>query len=299
MNSYRDAPALRRALETRLGQESERNGTDLGRLRRRAVFERIAVRLGTDPEQGWVLKGGAVLEFRLADRARATKDLDIAVRAEPAAAGPVRELLIETLLEDPDQDRFSFAVSEASPLSADSAGRPAWRFTVQADLAGKVFAKVRLDVVARDAELAAVERIRLPGMLELAHAPAREAVAVAVARRQHFAEKLHALTRDYGDRPNTRTKDLVDLVLLIDTGLVANQALVETTRHVFRVRETHPVPERLPELPPQWETGYAELARELAVPVGELDGALELLRTFWRTALDTHEPLNDHEDTEG
>lgn len=86
MSAYRDAPALRRALETRLKQESER--TDLGRLRRRVVFERIAVRLGADSAQGWVLKGGAVLEFRLADRARATKDLDIAVRAEPAAGAP-------------------------------------------------------------------------------------------------------------------------------------------------------------------------------------------------------------------
>lgn len=297
MNSYRDAPALRRSLETRLKQESERNGTDLGRLRRRVVFERIAVRLGADSEQGWVLKGGAVLEFRLADRARATKDLDVAVRAEPAPERSVRDLLIETLLDDPDEDRFSFAVSEPSPLSADSAGRPAWRFTVQADLAGKVFAKVRLDVVARDAELDAVERIRLPGMLAFAQAPARE--AVVVARRQHFAEKLHALTRDYGDRPNTRTKDLVDLILLIDTGLIADHALVETTRHVFRVRETHPVPERLPALPPQWEAGYAELARELAVPVGELDGALELLRSFWRNALSNHENPNGHEDTEG
>lgn len=110
-------------------------------------------------------------------------------------------------MTDPDGDRFSFAVSAPSPLSADNAGRPAWRFTVQADLAGKVFAKLRLDVVARDAELAAVEWIRLPGMLEFAQAPTRE--AVAVARRQHFAEKLHALTRDYGGRPNTRTKDLV------------------------------------------------------------------------------------------
>lgn len=297
MTPYQDGPALRRALETRLKQESERDGTDLGRLRRRVVFERIAVRLGADSEQGWILKGGAVLEFRLANRARATKDLDVAVRAEPAASGPVRELLIETLLEDPDGDRFSFAVSVPSPLSSDNAGRPAWRFTVQADLAGKVFAKVRLDVVARDAELAAVERIRLPGLLDFAQKPARE--AVAVARRQHFAEKLHALTRDYGDRPNTRTKDLVDLILLIDTGLVADRALVETTRHVFRVRDTHPVPERLPELPPQWKDGYAELARELAVPAGELDSALHLVRTFWRTALDSHEPLNNHEDTEG
>jgi hypothetical protein len=41
----------------------------------------------------------------------------------------------------------------------------------------------------------------------------------AVDRRQHFAEKLHALTRDYGDRPNTRVKDLPDLLTLIERGL--------------------------------------------------------------------------------
>lgn len=287
MSPYRDATALRRALEVRLKQESEHSGTDLGRLRRRVVFERIAVRLGTDPESGWVLKGGAVLEFRLPDRARATKDLDIAVNAEPATSMPIRDLLIETLADDPDGDWFSFAVSEPSALAEDSAGRPAWRFTVRADLAGKVFAKIRLDVVARDDELAAIEQIRLPGMLEFARTPARK--VAAVARRQHFAKKLHALTRDYGDRPNTRTKDLVDVVLLIDSGLAADRALVDTVRHVFRVRATHPIPEQVPDLPPQWEVGYAELARELAVPVDELGSALGLLRDFWRTALDHHD----------
>ncbi len=34
----------------------------------------------------------------------------------------------------------------------------------------------------------------------------------AVDLNQHAAEKLHALTRQYGDRPNTRVKDLVDVL---------------------------------------------------------------------------------------
>lgn len=65
----------------------------------------------------------------------------------------------------------------------------------------------------REEEPAATERITLPGVLAFADIAPRK--IEAVHRRQHFAEKLHALTRDYGGRPNTRVKDLVDLALLI------------------------------------------------------------------------------------
>ena len=79
MKRYTDATALRRALETRLKQEAESTGRDLGRLRRRVVFDRLAVRLSVDGGAQWILKGGAALEFRLGRRARATRDLDSAV----------------------------------------------------------------------------------------------------------------------------------------------------------------------------------------------------------------------------
>ena len=118
--------------------------------------------------------------------------------------------------------RFSFRVQKPVALAVDSGGRGAWRFSVEAWLAGKPFAGIRLDVAARGEELAITEQLKLPGCLSFADIPARS--IQAVERRQHFAEKLHALTRDYGDRPNTRIKDLVDLVLLIEDGLqVAEQ----------------------------------------------------------------------------
>ena len=50
--------------------------------------------------------------------------------------------------------------------------------------------------------------------------------------RTHWAEKLSAYLRRYDDRPNTRVKDLVDLLLLIEYRLVPVDRLrlaVETT----------------------------------------------------------------------
>ncbi|MGK5441647.1 nucleotidyl transferase AbiEii/AbiGii toxin family protein [Micromonospora sp. URMC 105] len=109
--------------------------------------------------------------------------------------------------------------------------------------------------------------------------------ADATDRRQHFAEKIHTLTRDYGDRPNTRVKDLVDLVLVIESGLAPDDALADAVRHVFAVRATHPVPKVLPDPPPAWNETYLELADGLTATPLRLDVAMGLIRGFWSTAL--------------
>lgn len=132
---YRDATALRRALEARLKQESEGTSGDLGRLRRCVVFDRLAVRLSVDGATRWILKGGVALKFRLGGRARATKDLDLAVTNGVADGLAVRELLIDALSEDADGDWFSFRVAEPVALAVDGGNRLAWRFSVEASTA--------------------------------------------------------------------------------------------------------------------------------------------------------------------
>ncbi|QNE79441.1 nucleotidyl transferase AbiEii/AbiGii toxin family protein [Streptomyces finlayi] len=268
-------------------QEADRTGTDLARRRRLVVFDRMAARLAEDPAGGWVLKGGAVMEFRLTGRARTTKDLDLALRPEDgseAEGSEVRELLIDAMAVDLDGDGFRFRVGAPVPLKADTAGRGGWRFSVEAHLAGKLFAGVRVDVVDRGEEIACTERIPLPNTLDFAGTPQR--AIEAVDRRQHFAEKLHAFTRDYGNRPNTRVKDLVDLVLLAENGLVGDAALAEVVRHVFAVRATHEVPDELPDPPPRWRESYPELARELTTEIPPtLEAALALVRELWAVAL--------------
>jgi predicted nucleotidyltransferase component of viral defense system len=279
MSRYTTTVDLRRALEARLKRQADDSGTDLGRLRRVAVFDRISARLSA-VEHRWVLKGGTSLEFRLGGRARATKDLDLALREGPSHGDAVREELIETLAIDVDRDGFVFSIGRPTALTADAAGRPGWRFSVDSALAGKSFAQIRLDVVLRGEELAATERIALPGVLAFADIPPR--MIDSVDRRQHFAEKLHALTRDYDSRPNTRVKDLVDLILLIEDGLLADHGLLEVVHHVFAVRATHPVPLLIPDPPPVWKNDYPQIAENLTYASPDLASALDLLRAFWK-----------------
>jgi hypothetical protein len=282
MRRYANAVDLRRALEARLRRQADESGTDLSRLRRVAAFDRIAARLSV-AEHRWVLKGGTSLEFRLRGRARATKDLDLALWDGPCEGEALRDELIETLAIDVDRDGFGFSVRRPTTLEADTAGRPGWRFSVDSALAGKIFAQIRLDVVLRGEELASTEQILLPGVLQFADVPPR--VIDSVDRRQHFAEKLHALTRDYDSRPNARVKDLVDLILLIEDGLLADRALLDVVNHVFAVRATHPVPLHVPDPPPVWETDYPKLAQGLTCAGPGLASALHLLRAFWIRAL--------------
>lgn len=281
---YRDASALRQAIEVRLKQAA--TTTDLARQRRLVVFDRIAARLSTDPVAGWVLKGGAALEFRLRDKARTTKDIDVAAYPDAIQeldGTAVRELLIDALATDEDGDGFLFQVSRPFDLQPDTTGRGGWRFSVESRLAGKIFSTVRIDVVARGVEIGLTERLPLPNTLEFAGTPRRD--IEAVDRRQHFAEKLHAFTRDYGDRPNTRVKDLVDLVLLIEDGLSPDATVAEAVRHVFAIRATHQVPETILEPPPSWADTYPALADGLTVTTAHVAAALELVRGFWTEAL--------------
>src|SRR6266511_2414609 len=97
---YATPGALRAALEARLRSQGMAAAIDLERLRRRAVFERLLVRLEHDMPGHWVLKGGMALEVRLGDRARSTRDLDLAVRQAGEDAGTIRNHLIEALAED-------------------------------------------------------------------------------------------------------------------------------------------------------------------------------------------------------
>lgn len=280
---YATPAALRAALEARLASGDEVTLPGLERLRRRAVFERLLVRLEHAMPGRWVLKGGMALEVRLGDRARTTRDLDLAVRQAGEDAGTVRDQLIEALAEDPEGDGFEFRVGQARALDPDEAGRAGWRFAVDARLDGRTFANVRLDVVARTEEISTTDRITLHSMLAFAGFPDHQIEAVDPA--QHFAEKLHALTRPHGDRANSRVKDLPDLLLLVDQGLEPTAALLATVHHVFAVRSTHGLPVELPDPPPDWTARYATLAAELDLAEATVEGAMARLRAFWAATL--------------
>jgi Nucleotidyl transferase AbiEii toxin, Type IV TA system len=281
---YATAGALRAALDQRLLDEARRTGRDIARLRRRVVVERLLVRFAAAEEGSWVLKGGVAVEVRIPDRARRTKDIDLARRELEDHAGAEQEvhrLLVEAILPDPQGDLFEFRLAGFRQMRIEGIPGDVFRANVDCRLDGRTFDRVTIDVATRTSEVQHVERIRLPGTLAFAEVPTVEIVAVDL--NQHFAEKLHAMTRLYGDRQSSRVKDLVDLVLFIETGLVPSDGIVRAVDEVFTARGTSG-PKEIPDPPVGWDARYAELAEELELSAGTIQEAMEVLRSFWSTA---------------
>lgn len=276
------AAAMRAALETRLVNQAADLGTEAGRLRRRLVFQRIMRRLSDD--ERWVLKGGYLLEARLEHRARTTRDLDLA-SALAIDVEPLRDALEAALDRDPDSDFFRFSITGASALRADDAGQGGWRFSVEARMAGRVFDRVRIDVVARVGEtFGGTELINLPAPVNGVDLGSARVVAVDVA--QHAAEKFHAICRSYsGNRPSTRVKDLVDVVLLVEAGLLPDPRLPERLRMLFMARDGKEPPTELPEPPASWARDYEALITEVGAATGSVAAAMSLATAVYRQAL--------------
>jgi predicted nucleotidyltransferase component of viral defense system len=281
--TYRSLAAFRQALEQRLLTQARANGTDLNRLRRRVVFERILIRLTTIQPGMWVVKGGMAVELRIGDSSRMTNDLDLNFRTDTETASEAHEHLVAALSADPTGDGFLFKVPPPTDLEPDQAGRPGWRFSISADLVGRTFATVRVDVVARTDELSATETLPLESLLSFAGFGDFEIEATDVP--QQFAEKIHAITRPWAGRDNTRVKDLADVVAFINQRLDPASAM-KSTQHVFSVRATHPVPEELLDPPLFWNEDYAAFADELGLTETSVDQAMRTLRRFWANAWD-------------
>lgn len=280
MSRYASAEAFRQALETRLVQQSFDTGVDLGRLRRRVVTERLLVRLDRATPGAWVLKGGTAMELRIPDRARSTLDVDLAARAEQGSDARIDARLREALARDDEGDRFSFEVSAPRTLApgGDADATRVLRYTLSCRLAGRRIGEQRLDVSPGSAETSDTERLPLPNSLAFDGYPDHAFETVGAA--QHVAEKLHALTRDYG-RENTRTRDLIDLVLFIRSGLVTPPSVASAVERVFRERGSHPVPSLLADPPPSWDLPYRRMASEIGLEIATLPAAMALVRDFW------------------
>jgi hypothetical protein len=258
--TYETPQALRTALEHRLRNRSIDTGIGVDRLRRRVLFERIVARLQAAEPGLWILKGGMALEVRLRDNARLTRDIDLGLRAEVDDAAALHERLVDALSQDPDVDGFEFAASVPEQLSPDGGGHVTWRAKVAANLAGKPFGGVQLDISPRVHELLATDRVTVPNSLDLAGITATVIEIVDVHR--HAAEKYHAMLRSYGDRENSRVRDLVDIVILCEHEQLDALTLVGSLRQVWQERDAAAPPHRFPALPESWPVRYERLASE-------------------------------------
>jgi hypothetical protein len=169
---YVSAAAFRTALEQRLLNQSREAGTSLVRLRKTVVFDRLLARLMKVAPERWVLKGALALDFRLGARTRTTKDMDLARQDDEKAATAD---FISAQAVDLD-DHFVFVIERGKNLGERTEG--AVRYHVRAELAGKVFEEVVVDVGFSDPLPEAVDRLQGPDLLSFADIEPVEVPAV-------------------------------------------------------------------------------------------------------------------------
>jgi len=284
---YADAEAFRAALEARLRQTST-DDQDLARRRRTVAFDRFLARLAVAEGDSWILKGGAALEFRMPDRARATRDIDLALTqpVDPA------DQLLDDLDSDPFSDHFSFRVTRRRELSDAPDRGVVTRLSLDALLGGRVFERFVVDLVGTDgASTASAERVELGRAFAFADLPIVELAVLDL--RTHWAEKLSAYLRRYDDRPNTRVKDLVDLVLLIEHGLEPDARLHQATTNTFARRQQDLPREQLPSMADEWAKPFEAMAVELGLGTATAAHAHAAVEMFWQDVLRHDQPKAD------
>ena len=267
---YVNAAAFRQALLTRLKLEATVRGVSMQSLQQRLLMERMLVRLFRSKETPWVLKGGFALDLRFRPQVRATRDLDLGVR-NVTDEDNLRDCLETAMIEDPG-DFLKFTLGRSSLANEGKA----IRFGVRVGLAGKELGGFSLDVALDDPRLASPQKIQSDENLGIEGLTPATSWVLDLA--QHFAEKLHALTFDWLERENTRVKDLVDLVLLVERANLKGQKVALAIRDIFQHRQTHPVPTQIDSQPANWTQQYVSLAHEAGLHSLEMKQGLESLR---------------------
>jgi len=282
---YRTAAAFRMALEERIKQRSATDGTAIQRMQKRVAIERFLARLQGSPDSPWLLKGAFALDLRFRDRARTTKDLDLGGDISLLGKAPLESAEIAGRLrqaaEHPVADFFVFGIpGEGEEIVQEPAAR-AYRFIVYASLAGRPFEEFGVDIATRPELVAPIEEV--PESDTLAFAGIVPVRFRAISLAQQLAEKVHAMTRPWQDRENTRVKDLVDITLILESSPPEPRIARVALQRIFEGRGTHALPAQIPEPPATWVESYGALAKEIGLAHVGIEEAIEFLRRHWST----------------
>jgi len=284
--SYGSGSAFRIALEARLKDRAAAEGIDLQRLRRRVAFDRFLSRLAMQDRERWALKGGYALEIQL-DIARSTRDLDLVLRTsseDMPGFTPVDTAMafLRTSAAVEAHDYFAFAVGRPM-MEMEGLPYGGARLPIESRVGGRPFLTFHLDVAIGDTIVMPLQTIVLKDWLGFAGVAA--ATVPVLSREQQFAEKLHAYTtpRD-SDHPNSRVKDLVDMVLLLEDDTLDPAETLDTLISVFRRRGQPALPTALGDPPSSWATPFAAMAGECGMSTN-LEEACKKVRSFYLRVL--------------
>ncbi|MCH8063861.1 MAG: nucleotidyl transferase AbiEii/AbiGii toxin family protein, partial [Chloroflexi bacterium] len=182
---YATAGAFRTALEQRLTARNQETGVPIVRLRKLVVFDRLLARLMNVAPDRWILKGAVALHFRVGLQFRTTRDIDLGRQdsEEEATADFIAAQSAEL------GDYFTLAIERTRQL--DQAVEVfTVRYHVAAELAGRLFEDVTVDVGFGDPLSQDPELVCGPDLLSFAGIVPAEVPVLPL--EEHIAEKLHA-----------------------------------------------------------------------------------------------------------
>lgn len=170
--------------------------------------------------------------------------------------------MLQSVADVPPGDWFEYVIG---PPVMDLTAAPygGARYPVEARMDERIFARFHLDAGIGDVVMQPLETIECRDWLGFAGIE-RPRVWM-IAREQQFAEKIHAYTLPR-NAANSRVKDLVDMGLLIGSGGLDKERILDALRLTFERRGTHDLPAGLVPPPADWQIPFQSLAEECGLP---------------------------------
>lgn len=220
--------AMWSAVTARAKATGNATGMDPGAVIRRFVFQRFLARVFHEPDAPWVLKGGTAVLARV-HGARTTKDVDL-LRQLGDLDAAVAALRAAVAVDLGDHFRFVITSVDHSPGGAGQPAVDGLRAAVDAYCGAAKKVTFGVDLVTGSLMTAAPELLADPVLdVRGLETPTLRLYPVV----DHIADKLCATQASYGttgDRPSSRVRDLVDLVVFARSQEVDGSALIAAVR---------------------------------------------------------------------
>ena len=263
-------PPKREALPKTLSRIARQEGLDQERLRRWVSFLAVCGMLERAVSEGildnYYLKGGVAMELRFAERARATKDLDIGMAGESAERLTRFQHAVSLGFDD-----FTFEV-KAKPITMERID------TVRLELAVRYQTRSwqTVDVDLGPAGKGEVDLVdpHIPGLAEMGLQTPTPVRCLSIS--EQIAQKLHACTGPYN---MGRARDILDILLMEMLGQIDKKAVRVAAEQLFKDRATHPFPPET-KIEPAWSPELESLANDLGYPTTSAIEIQERFRAF-------------------
>jgi hypothetical protein len=271
------------ALEMAIKEAAKASSMDTNRAISGFYFHRLLCRVFSEENSPFILKGGQGMLARTVN-ARATRDIDLLSNiAELEEA--LKELKRLAAIDLGDFITFEF--ESTHPIKAEDEYRTGMKISFTPLLGTKRMQPLSIDLVADEIPCERPEFITPADRIDVRGVPVFDYAVYPVASA--VADKLCAILETHDQRPSSRVKDLVDILIYATTEKTDGTALMDRIKIETASRKLS-LPRNF-SLPNQWHENYGavfvKLCKQTGVPLHlhSLNQGEKLAREFLNPAL--------------